>query len=377
MTTAVPVQIAFIDLGAQRDRIRERLDAAVSRVLEHGRFILGPEVAELERRLEEHCGSPYAVTCANGTDALELALAALGMRPGDEVVVPSFTFGATAEAVARLGGVPRFADIDRATFNLDPACVRDAFESAGGVPVGLIAVDLFGQPADYPVLGAVAAEHGAWLIADAAQSFGAASDGTRVGTMAPITTTSFFPAKPLGCCGDGGALLVESEEMAERLRSLRVHGQGTDKYDNVRIGQNSRLDTLQAAILLEKLAIFDTEIEARQLVADRYADRLGDVAQVPRMASGSTSVWAQYTILLEASRRDSVRAALQAQGIPTGVYYRTPLHRQSAYRQFPAASGGLPVSEELAERVLSLPMHPYLEAAVQERIIGALHEALS
>lgn len=369
-------QIPFIDLGAQRDRLRSRLDAALGRVLDHGRFISGPEVGRLEQQLQDYCGVENAVSCANGTDALELALTALGLQAGDEVVVPAFTFSATAEAVARLGGIPRFADVEADSFNLAPRSVRDAFESSDGRAVGLIVVDLFGQPADYAELSPLAEQYGAWVIDDAAQSFGATANGVPVGQLAPITTTSFFPAKPLGCYGDGGAVLTDSAETAGLLRSLREHGEGVDKYDNVRIGQNSRLDSLQAAVLLEKLTIFDSELAERQRVADRYSAGLRDLVTVPPLSSGNSSVWAQYTVRVEPEARDSVRSRLQEAAVPTAVYYPTPLHQQPAYRHFPRAESGLETSERLARSVLSLPMHAYLTEQVQERIVGGLRTAL-
>lgn len=371
--------IEFIDLGAQRARIGARVDAAIARVLEHGRFILGPEVAECERRLAEFCGARHAIGCANGTDALVLACRALELRPGDAVVVPSYTFCATAEAVALLGGVPVFAEVDAATFNLAPASIDDACAAAArrGLEVrGVIAVDLFGQLADYAAIGKVARQRGIWVIADAAQSFGARSAAGVAGTLGTIATTSFFPAKPLGCYGDGGAVFTADDGLARTIESLRVHGKGSDKYDNVRIGYNSRLDTLQAAVLIEKLAVFAEELQARQRIADRYAAGLGDIVTVPQLAPDNTSTWAQYTLLLPPGARDAVATALKAGGIPTAIYYPTPLHRQTAYRHFPAVDD-LSVSDDLAARALSLPMHAYLDEATQDRIVAAVREALA
>jgi dTDP-4-amino-4,6-dideoxygalactose transaminase len=363
----------FIDLAAQQERIRGRLEAAITRVLAHGQYIMGPEVVGLERELAAFTGARHAVTCASGTDALALALAALEVRQGDAVLVPSFTFAATAEVVPWLGAVPVFVDVREDTFNIDPAGVALGVESArrlGLRPVGVIAVDLFGQPADYTALQAVTEKHGLWLVADAAQSFGASYHGRAIGRLARITTTSFFPAKPLGCYGDGGAVLTDDDEIAAVMRSLRVHGQGSDKYDNVRIGMNARLDTLQAAILLEKLAVFPDEIVARDRVAARYNASLADVVAVPHVPEGLTSVWAQYTV--RALDRDGLSRRLAAAGVPTAVYYRKPLHWQQAYAQFPVAEGGCHVAERLSEEVLSLPMHPDLDDATHERIVTAV-----
>ena len=371
--------IPFIDLKRQKERLGPRLEAALARVLEHGQYILGPEVTELERRLEAFTGAGHAISCASGTDALLLALMAKGLRPGEAVLVPTFTFVATAEAVALLGGVPVFADVRADSFNLDPERLGDALEAAeaaGARPTGVIAVGLFGQPAEMAALQAFSDDHGLWLIDDAAQSFGASLDGMPVGRLAGLTATSFFPAKPLGCYGDGGAVLTDDAELAALMRSLRVHGQGRDKYDNVRIGLNGRLDTLQAAILLEKLTIFEDEIRARGEVAKRYARALEGRVGVPELGPGATSVFAQYTVTVPGGRRDRLAARLAAEGIPSAIYYRTPLHLQTAYRHFPSARGGLPVAERLADEVLSLPMHAYLDEAVQERIAAVVRAAL-
>ncbi len=375
---ATSVPLPFIDLQAQRCRLADRIDRAIARVLEHGRYILGPEVAELESRLAAFCGARHVIGCSNGTDALVMALRAKEIGPGDAVLVPSFTFTATAEAVVLVGATPVFLDTAEESFNLDPASVAAgvaAARGAGLMPHGIIAVDLFGQPADYDTLANAAAAQGLWLIDDAAQSFGAAWRGRKVGTLAEITTTSFFPAKPLGCYGDGGAVFTDDDALAEVLRSLRVHGQGANPYENVRIGINGRLDTLQAAILIEKLAIFPEEITLRDRIADRYSAALDDIAIVPRLPPEASSVWAQYTLRLPGRDRDAVARALSAEGIPTAVYYRLPLHRQQAYRHYPIAGNGLPSSERLAGEVLSLPMHPYLDAAGQDRIIAALRRA--
>jgi len=369
--------IAFIDLKAQRARLGDRIDAALRRVVAHGQFILGPEVAELEAMLAAFTGAGHCITCSSGTDALALVLMAHGLKPGDAVFVPSFTFVATAEIVAWCGATPVFVDVEAGSFNMDAASLAAAVAWArrnGLVPRAVIPVDLFGQPADYPAILALAEREGLFVLSDAAQSFGASRAGRTVGTFGHATATSFFPAKPLGCYGDGGAVFTDDAALAAALRSLRVHGQGKDKYDNVRIGMNGRLDTMQAAVLIEKLAIFPDEIAARQRVAARYAERLGNAVRVPRLDAGATSVWAQYTIASE--RRDAIIASCKAKGVPTAVYYPLPISQQSGYRHFPSAPDGVPVSDRLAREVVSLPMHPYLDAATQDRVVAAVHAAL-
>jgi dTDP-4-amino-4,6-dideoxygalactose transaminase len=375
-----PSPIRFIDVAAQRRRLGSALDDAIARALAHCQFIQGPEVRVLESALAAFCGARHAVACASGTDALFLVLLAWGVGPGDAVICPSFTFHATAEVVALLGATPVMADVQAETFNIDPASCERAVATAkrlGLRPRAIIPVDLFGLPADHDAVAAIAAAHGLLVLDDAAQSFGATYRGRNLGALATATATSFFPAKPLGCYGDGGAVFTDDDALAARLRSLRVHGEGTDKYEAVGIGITSRLDTIQAAVLLEKLKIFPDEIVARNRAAACYADGLADVAIVPRAGNESTSVWAQYTIRLASGRRDPLAAALKAQGIPTAVYYAKPLHRQPAYRDFPVAEGGVPTSEQLAEEVISLPMHAYLEPAVQDRIVEAVRSALA
>ena len=374
-----PVPIPFIDVAAQRRRLGRSVDEAIARVLGHCQFILGPEVRALEVKLAEFCGARHVVSCASGTDALVLVLMAQGIGPGDAVICPSFTFTATAEVVALVGATPVFADVEQASFNLDPASLElacAAAREAGLRPKAVIPVDLFGQPADYDRITPVAEAEGLFVLDDAAQSFGGTYKNRRVGALAPATATSFFPAKPLGCYGDGGAVITDDEELAQVILSLRVHGEGRGKYDCVRIGLNGRLDTIQAAVLMEKLRIFPEEILARERVARRYSAGLADVATVPRLASGSSSVWAQYTLRLASGRRDGVAAALKAQGIPTAIHYPVPLHRQQPYQRFPIALGGAPVSERLAEEVISLPMHAYLDETTQDRIIEAVRHAL-
>jgi dTDP-4-amino-4,6-dideoxygalactose transaminase len=378
LKTASAEPIAFIDLQAQRRRIEGRVKQAIDTVLAHGQFISGPEVKKLEDQLAAHCGAKHAIGCSSGTDALVLALMALRVGPGDAVFVPSFTFAATAEAVALVGATPVFVDCLADTFNIDVASLEAAVEmikKAGKLrPVGVIAVGLFGQAPDFKAIDAVAGKHQLWSMDDAAQSYGASYDNRRVGTLAHVTTTSFFPAKPLGCYGDGGAIFTDDDELAEVMRSLLVHGKGSDKYDNVRIGMNGRLDTIQAAILLEKMRIFDEEIAMRDEVAARYSESLRDVAQTPAVIGGANSVWAQYTIVVD--DRDAVAAHLKTAGIPTAIYYSKPLHQQTAYKHYPAAPGGLAVSDDLAIRVLSLPMHPYLDRRSQDRVIAAVSSAV-
>jgi dTDP-4-amino-4,6-dideoxygalactose transaminase len=373
--------VPFIDLGAQRRRLGKSIDEAVSRVLAHCQFINGPEVTQLEAALAAFSGAKHVVTCASGTDALLMVLMAKGVGRGDAVLCPSFTFCATGEAVALTGATPVFVDVDEATFNIDANSLKRGIATAnrlGLKPRAVIPVDLFGQSADHDAIGAIAEAEGLFVLDDAAQAFGASYKGRRLGTLGLVTATSFFPAKPLGCFGDGGAIFTDDAALAATLRSVRVHGQGSDKYDNVRLGLTGRLDTMQAAILIEKLKIFEDEIAARNQVAERYAQGLGNVVSVPRLASGCTSVWAQYTIRLpKGSDRDGFAAALKAQGIPTAIYYPKSMHQQTAYRDFPVADGGLPASESLSCDVISLPMHAYLDGPTQERIIRAVRGAIS
>ena len=373
----IVTEIAFIDLKAQKEHLGGRIEASIAKVLDNGVFISGPEVAELERQLSAFCGARYSITCANGTDALELVMRAEGISPGHAVFVPAFTFVATAECVPTHGAVPVFVDVRADSFNIDPVSLEAAVAEAkrqGLTPRMVVAVDLFGQPADYPALREICQREGMTLVADAAQGFGGRLHGKSVGTLGDYTTTSFFPAKPLGCYGDGGAVFTEDDERAAILRSLRIHGKGSDKYDNVRIGLNSRLDTLQAAILMEKLSIFSEEIEARNRIAARYETLLGGKVKTPMVIEGALSVWAQYTLVLE--DRDAVIAACKAAGVPTAVYYPIPMSRQTGYRNFPVGPGGVPVSERLAGQVLSLPMHPYLDEATQDVIVGAVLTAI-
>lgn len=367
------------DLAAQRARLEPGLSQAIQRVLDHGQFILGPEVFQLEEELARFCGAQHVVTCANGTDAIELVMMAENIGPNDGVIVPSFTFVATAEAVAKAGATPIFADVDLETFNLDSEsverCITIATEN-GLTPRAIIAVDLFGLPSDYQSLRRIAKDHRLLIISDAAQSFGAKIPLGTVGTLGDYTTTSFFPSKPLGCYGDGGAVFTNDPDRAELLRSLRFHGKGSDKYDNVRLGMNSRLDTIQAAILLEKLRVFNDELLIRQEVAERYSTLLGSAVATPSSPPDYQSAWAQYTITCESPlERQQLEAHLRDAGIPTAIYYPKALHDQAGYRRFPPDPHGLSQSQFLAERVLSLPMHPYLTATDQEQVAESLLSA--
>ncbi|HQS46347.1 MAG: aminotransferase DegT [Rhizobiales bacterium 24-66-13] len=383
MTSHVKAQMApipFIDLAAQRQRIGAKIDQAVQGVLNSCRFINGPEVALLEERLAAFAGSKYAVACSSGTDALALLLMAWDVKAGDAVFCPAFTFCATAEVVPWVGATPVFVDVKEDTFNMDPESLELAIDVAkdhGLIPKVVIPVDLFGQPADYDALLPIAERHGLKVLADTAQGFGGTWNNKRTGSIGDAAATSFFPAKPLGCYGDGGAIFTDDAELVTVLKSVREHGQGVDKYQNVRIGMTARLDTIQAAVLLEKLAIFEEEIAAREKVAARYNAALADVAVVPFVDPRATSVWAQYTIRLAPGRRDALAEALKAEGIPTAVYYRIPMHLQPAYGAYPAAGAILPVAETLCEEVISLPMHAYLDAATQDRIIAAVRRALA
>jgi len=366
----------FIDLAAQQARIKDRIDARIQGVLTHGKYILGPEVAELEAGLATFCGAKHAIGCANGTDALQMALMALEVGKGDAVFCPSFTFAATAEVVPMLGATPVFTDVDARTYNMDPDSLLRAIDHAcaqGLNPAVVIPVDLFGLPADYTAIEEIAKDQGLKILADSAQGFGGMHHGRTAGAIGDITSTSFFPAKPLGCYGDGGALFTDDDGLADMLRSLRVHGKGSHKYDNARVGVNSRLDTLQAAILLEKLAIYPDEIEARDRIARRYTAALDNHFQTPHVPEGCRSIWAQYTLrATDHAARDAAMAALKAQGIPSVVYYPLPLHQQTAYRDFPSDPEGLTESAAAAQCVFSLPMHPYLSQTDQDKVIGVL-----
>lgn len=372
---AVP---AFIDLAAQREHLGDSVERAIAKVLNHGQFILGPEVAELETRLASFCGARHCVSCANGTDALLLALMAEGIGPGDAVFVPAFTFVATVEVPVLAGATPVFVDVRPDTFNMDVASLEAAIGEAnkrGLKPRCVIPVDLYGQPADYHAIRKVAEPHGLLVVADAAQSFGASLGSRKVGALAPYTATSFYPSKPLGGYGDGGAVFTDDDDKAARLRALRNHGKGPGRPDAEYLGFNSRLDSIQAAILLEKLHLFPAEIAARQERAERYNAGLAAVAKVPEPMPGATSVWAQYTIVTE--NRDVLAKACREAGVPTAIHYASALNCLPPYLEAPRSPTGLRQSEWLAERVISLPMHPYLSAEAQDLIVATVRQALT
>ena len=363
----------FIDLAAQQKTIRSHLDLAIRRVLDHGQYIMGPEVKEFENKLKEFTGAKHALTCANGTDALSLVLMAWGLGQGDAVFVPSFTYVASAEAPAQLGITPFFVDVCQETFNIDPESLKQAIidcRKLGLKPKAVIAVDLFGLTADVDKLVDIAHDGGMKVLVDGAQSFGASYKGQSVGTLGDATTTSFFPAKPLGCYGDGGAVFTNNDDEAEIINSLRLHGKGSEKYDNVRIGLNSRLDTLQAAILIEKLKIFPQELILRNKVANKYSTMLSERYHTPVVGPGFVSSWAQYTLVVK--DRASLQSQLKNCDIPSVVYYPKALSQQSGYTSYPIVSSEVKVSERLSSMVLSLPMHPYLTEEQQSKIINAL-----
>ncbi|MDZ4692492.1 DegT/DnrJ/EryC1/StrS aminotransferase family protein [Terricaulis sp.] len=369
--------IPFIDLQAQRARIADKIDAAIARVLAHGAFIFGPEVKALEAQLAEFGGAKHCIANANGTDALVLPLWAWGVGKGDAVFCPSFTFAATAEIVPWVEATPVFVDVLPDTYNMDPASLEAAIAGVkkdGKLkPKVVIAVDLFGQPADYPAIAAICKREGLKLIADSAQGYGCTLNGKHPMHWADAATTSFFPAKPLGCYGDGGATLSNDDAETTLMRSIAFHGaSGDDKYNCARIGMNSRLDTIQAAILIEKLAIFADEIRARNEVADRYAQMLEGLVTVPKVIAGGVSTWAQYVV--EHPERDKLAAHLREAGVPTAQYYPKPLHKQTAYASYPIGAGGMKVSEDICHRVLALPMHPYLDGQTQTKIANAVRE---
>ena len=353
----------FIDLAAQYQHLKTKIDKRIKTVLDHGEYIMGPEVIELESKLANYVGVKHAITCANGTDALTLAMMVLNIKAGDAVFCPTFTFFATAEAISFEGATPIFVDSNEDTFNICSVDLEKRIEkviSEGSLlPKAIIAVDLFGLPADYTALRKIADKYNLKIIEDAAQGFGGEINGKRAGSFGDISTTSFFPAKPLGCYGDGGALFTDSDEYAELLKSYRVHGKGKDKYDNVRIGMNSRLDTLQAAVLLEKLVVFPQELVNRNEVAKKYTSELKSRYKTPTVPKGYLSSWAQYT--LRAVDRDSEMAKYKAYKIPTMIYYSRCMHQQNAFKALGYRNGDFPVAENLANTVFSLPMHGYLD----------------
>ena len=374
------MNIAFIDLKAQQRRIKSEIDAGIAKVLDEGRYIMGPEVKDFETKLSVFGKANHALGCANGTDALLLPMIAWKIPRGSVVFCPSFTYCATAEIIAIMGAVPIFIDIDRNTYNMCPKSLKAAIEEVklnGTMEMfGIIAVDLFGQSADYEAIAPIAKEHGLKLISDSAQGFGTTLNGKHPLKWCDVTTTSFFPAKPLGCYGDGGAVLTNDANLAGAMDSVRIHGKGNDKYDNVRIGLNSRLDTIQAAILLPKLRIFEDEIKSRNAVASRYDEGLkGHALRVPKVLDGVISTWAQYTI--EVPNHFEFSSKLKDKGIPTARYYPKPVHMQSAYENFPCAGNGLPNTMDCINNIISLPMHPYLDETTQDMIIETAKRALA
>jgi dTDP-4-amino-4,6-dideoxygalactose transaminase len=353
----------FIDLKSQYLDLKEKIDKRIFDVLSHGQYIHGPEVYELEQQLSEYVDRKHTITCANGTDALSLALMALGIKPGDAVFCPTFTFFATAEVISLIGATPVFVDSDKRTFNICPQDLEkrilEIINTSDLVPKAIITVDLFGLPANYPEINGIAKKFDLKIIEDAAQGFGGSISGKRNCSFGDISTTSFFPAKPLGCYGDGGAVFTDDDKCADLLRSLSVHGKGKDKYDNVRIGLNSRLDTIQAAILIEKLNAFPEELEIRNRIAMHYHEKYGSKFITPYVPDGYLSSWAQYTLITE--DRDAAASFFASQNIPTMVYYPKPLHTQQAFMQLKYNYGDFPISEMLANSVLSIPMHPYIK----------------
>lgn len=365
----------FIDLKAQQSRIREKIETNIKKVLDHGRYIMGPEIKELEEKLAAYTGTRYAVGVASGTDALLMPLMAYEIGPGDAVFTTPFTFIATAEVIQLLGATPVFADIQPDTFNIDPAKLEEAIEKtiAEGKlrPRGIIPVDLFGQTADYDEINGIAKKHGLFVIQDAAQSFGASYKGAKACSNGDVASTSFFPAKPLGAYGDGGMIFTDSEDLYDKLTSIRIHGKGSNKYDNIRVGINGRLDTMQAAILLAKMEIFDDEIRLRQQVARGYTEGLKESCTVQAVKDYNLSAWAQYSLLH--SDRDGVMKALKEKGIPTAIYYPLPLHLQKAFLHLGHRKGQFPLSEDAANRIFSVPMHPYLDKEDQAKIIELIN----
>ena len=370
MTDMIP----FIDLKAQRTRLNGKIEVAVMKVIDEGRYILGPEVTELEEKLAEFAGIGRALSCANGTDAILIPLMAWGIGPGDAVFVPSFTFAASAEVIVLTGASPVFVDVDPVTYNMSPESLSAAIDmvKADGelTPRAIIAVDLFGQPVDYPAMANIAQAHDLKLVSDCAQGFGNTIDGKSPLHWADALTISFYPAKPLGAYGDAGAVIVKDDDLYATMKSVRVHGEGSERYEYARIGINSRLDTMQAAILLSKLSVFADEIKMRQAVADKYSAKMGNLVKTPKVLDGYQSTWAQYTI--EVSDRDEFRADMAEQGVPTAIYYPIPLHMHEPYAGYPVAPGGLPVTEAVAHTVVSLPMHPDMPDVDVERVCAAV-----
>ena len=376
------MNIPFIDLKSQYAALKSDIDARIAAVLDHGAYIMGPEVRELEDQLAAFCGVKHAVAVSSGTDALLVALMAAGIGPGDAVYAPALTFTATAEVILVAGATPVFVDVDPRTCNIDADDLKlrvdQTIEKGELKPKAVIVVDLYGLPADYAAINTIAKSHELLVIDDGAQAFGATLGNKRVGALAPVTATSFFPAKPLGCYGDGGAVFTDDDDTAALFKSIRVHGSGATKYEVNRVGLNARMDTIQAAVLLAKLSVFETELVAREALATLYDDRLGDKVERQARTPGTTSAWAQYTVVTD--HRDALAAHLKDQGIPTAVYYPSPMHLQIAYREYGDGEGSLPAAEHLSNRVLSFPMHPYMDDVtangICDKILAAI-EAVS
>ncbi len=368
----------FIDLKSQQARIREKIELNINKVLDHGRYIMGPEIKELEEKLADYCGVKHGIGVASGTDAILMPLMAYGVGPGDAVFTTPFTFIATAEVIQLLGATPVFADIDPKTFNIDPEKLEEAIvkvKAEGKLnPKGILPVDLFGQPAEYDRINSIAKKHGLFVVEDAAQSFGSTYSGKKACSLTDVASTSFFPAKPLGAYGDGGMIFTDSDDLYDKLLSIRVHGSGSDKYNNIRIGINGRIDTIQAAILLAKFEIFDEEIKLRQMVARRYGEALEDVVKTPYVEEYNVSAWAQYAMLHP--KRDEIIGKLKEAGIPVAIYYPIPLHLQEAFSQLNYTKGDFPVSEKCGDEIFSIPFHPYLTIEDQEKIVKAIKEAI-
>ena len=374
MTSYTP-KASFIDLATQQNQIKENLNSAISNVLSHGKYIMGPEVALLENELKNFTGADHVITCGNGTDALTIVLMAWNIKKGDAVFVPAFSYIASAEAPAQLGATPFFVDVNAHDFNMNSESLKQAIIDAkklGLKPAVIMPVDLFGQQADINSISAIAKENNIKVLIDGAQSFGSSSNSGKMGTLGDATTTSFFPAKPLGCYGDGGAIFTSDNEIAEKIRSIRLHGKGNDKYDHERVGVNSRLDTIQAAILIEKLKIFPKEIELRNQIAKKYNNLNNNIVITPKINNGNISVWAQYT--LRSKERTAVREIFSKSNIPTVIYYPKPLFQQQGYGNFPVVSSGAAISEQLCEEVFSVPMHPYITDELIDKIISLIRE---
>ena len=364
------MSIPFIDLKTQYAHLKSNIDAGIQRVLDHGAYIMGPEISELEAKLSEFCGAKHAISCSNGTDALLLGLMAYDIGPGDAIFTTPFTFFASAEVISMLGATPVFVDIDPHTFNMDPTELDKEIQRVkmeGKIkPKGIIPVNLFGLPPDFDAIDAVAEAHNLFVLEDTAQGFGGKYKERISGTLGDISSTSFFPAKPLGCYGDGGAVFTDDDTLADKIKSIRVHGKGENKYDNVRIGLNARMDTIQAAILLPKLAAFPREIELRQQVANSYEMALDGLVETPYIPDGYMSVWAQYSILSD--HRDDIQTALKAHDIPSVIYYPIPCHLSTAFKNLGYKKGDMPHSETTSSRILSLPMHPYVDNSFAQQV---------